>query len=40
MLDRKKVLVIGDLIIDEYIETEAVGLDKAELTTVAYPEFN
>ena len=21
-------------------ETEAVGLDKAELTTVAYPEFN
>ena len=26
MLDRKKVLVIGDLIIDEYIETEAVGL--------------
>jgi|TARA_R100000027_G_scaffold67466_2_gene66320 bifunctional ADP-heptose synthase (sugar kinase/adenylyltransferase) len=26
MLDRKKVLVIGDLITDEYIETEAVGL--------------
>ena len=21
-------------------ETEAVGLDKAELTTIAYPEFN
>jgi len=26
MLDRKKVLVIGDLILDEYIETEAIGL--------------
>jgi D-beta-D-heptose 7-phosphate kinase/D-beta-D-heptose 1-phosphate adenosyltransferase len=26
MLDRKKVLVIGDLISDEYVETKAVGL--------------
>jgi bifunctional ADP-heptose synthase (sugar kinase/adenylyltransferase) len=26
MLDRKKVLVIGDLILDEYLYTEAVGL--------------
>ena len=26
MLDRKKIFVIGDLIIDEYITGEAVGL--------------